>query len=194
VVSPLEHVNLGQSTNDVYPTVIKLALHRAVGELLDSLRTLTGALETKAVDFSTSIKLGRTPLQDAVPMTLGQAFNAFAGMLAKEEAGLENARRQLCELNLGGTAIGTSLNAHPDFPAHALEQLRAITGIQELHSAADLIEATQDTGAFVHLSGVLKRTAVKLSKICNYLRLLSSGPPRGTPRDQPAPRCRRAPA
>jgi aspartate ammonia-lyase len=179
VVHPLEHVNLGQSTNDVYPTAIKLALHRAAGELLESLRTLRKAFEAKAEEFARSIKLGRTQLQDAVPMTLGQEFNAFAGTLAKDEAALEDARRQLCELNLGGTAIGTSLNAHPDFRRHALEALRSITGIPELRSAPDLIEATQDTGAFVHLSGVLKRTAVKLSKICNDLRLLSSGPRAG---------------
>jgi aspartate ammonia-lyase len=179
VVHPLEHVNLGQSTNDVYPTAIKLALHRAAGELHDSLRTLRTALEAKAEEFSTSIKLGRTQLQDAVPMTLGQEFGAFAGLLAREEVDLEDARLRLIELNLGGTAIGTSLNAHPDFRRHALEALRSITGIPELRSAPDLIEATQDTGAFVHLSGVLKRTAVKLSKICNDLRLLSSGPRAG---------------
>jgi aspartate ammonia-lyase len=92
-------------------------------------------------------------------MTLGQEFRAFAGTLAKDEAALEDARRQLCELNLGGTAIGTSLNAHPDFRTYALEELGSLTGIQDLCSAADLVEATQDTGAFVHLPGVLRRTA-----------------------------------
>jgi aspartate ammonia-lyase len=178
-IHPLEHINLGQSTNDVYPTAVKLALHRAAGDLLESLRSLRLALGAKAEEFSTCAKLGRTQLQDAVPMTLGQEFRAFAGTLAKDEAALEDARRQLCELNLGGTAIGTSLNAHPDFRTYALEELRRLTGIQDLCSAADLVEATQDTGAFVHLSGVLRRTAVKLSKICNDLRLLSSGPRAG---------------
>ena len=179
IVHPLEHVNLGQSTNDVYPTAIKTALHGAVGELLETLRTLRQAFEVKAAELATTVKLGRTQLQDAVPMTLGQEFNAFAGTLAKDETELVGARRQLCELNLGGTAIGTALNSHPDFRTHALAELRSITGIRELHSAADLVEATQDTGAFVHLSGTLKRTAVKLSKICNDLRLLSSGPRAG---------------
>jgi aspartate ammonia-lyase len=179
VVHPLEHVNLGQSTNDVYPTVIKVALHGAVGELLETLRTLRQAFEIKAAELATTVKLGRTQLQDAVPMTLGQEFNAFAGTLAKDEPELVGARRQLCELNIGGTAIGTALNAHPDFRRHALAELWSITGIRELCSAADLVESTQDTGAFVHLSGALKRTAVKLSKICNDLRLLSSGPRAG---------------
>ena len=179
IVHPLEHVNLGQSTNDVYPTAIKTALHGAVGEVLSTLRTLRQAFEDKAAELVTTVKLGRTQLQDAVPMTLGQEFNAFAGTLAKDETELVGARRQLCELNLGGTAIGTALNSHPDFRTHALAELRSITGIQELHSAADLVESTQDTGAFVHLSGTLKRTAVKLSKICNDLRLLSSGPRAG---------------
>jgi aspartate ammonia-lyase len=179
IVHPLEHVNFGQSTNDVYPTAIKTALHGAVGEVLSTLRTLRQAFEDKAAELVTTVKLGRTQLQDAVPMTLGQEFNAFAGTLAKDETELVGARRQLCELNLGGTAIGTALNSHPDFRTHALAELRSITGIQELHSAADLVESTQDTGAFVHLSGTLKRTAVKLSKICNDLRLLSSGPRAG---------------
>lgn len=159
-----------------YPTAIKTALHGAVGEVLKTLRTLRPALEVKAAELATTVKLGRTQLQDAVPMTLGQEFNAFAGTLAKDETELVGARRQLCELNLGGTAIGTALNAHPDFRTHALAELRSITGVRELHSAADLVEATQDTGAFVHLSGTLRRTAVELSKICNDLRLLSSAP------------------
>ncbi len=179
VVHPLEHVNLGQSTNDVYPTAVRLALHRAAGDLQESLDLLQRALVAKAADLATTVKLGRTQLQDAVPMTLGQEFGAFAGMLAKEEDALARARRHLCELNLGGTAIGTSLNAHPDFRVNALAELRTITGIPALRSADDLVEATQDTGAYVHLSSVLKGTAVKLSKICNDLRLLSSGPRAG---------------
>ncbi|WP_129784049.1 aspartate ammonia-lyase [Promicromonospora panici] len=179
VVHPLEHVNLGQSTNDVYPTAVKLALHRAAGDLLESLELAQGTFAAKAEDFSTIVKLGRTQLQDAVPMTLGQEFRVFAGMLAKEEAALADARQQLCELNLGGTAIGTTLNAHPEFRDHALAELRSITGIPGLCSAADLVEATQDTGAYVHLSGVMRKTAIKLSKICNDLRLLTSGPRAG---------------
>lgn len=179
VVHPLEHVNLGQSTNDVYPTAVRLALHRAAGDLEESLELVQRAFAAKAEELATIVKLGRTQLQDAVPMTLGQEFGAFAGTLAKERTALTGARRQLCELNLGGTAIGTTLNAHPDFRVYALAELRSITGIPELCSAADLVEATQDTGAYVHLSGVMKRTAVKLSKICNDLRLLSSGPRAG---------------
>jgi aspartate ammonia-lyase len=146
---------------------------------MESLDLLQRALAAKAEEFATIVKLGRTQLQDAVPMTLGQEFGAFAGMVAKERAALDGARRQLCELNLGGTAIGTTLNAHPEFQVHALAELRSLTGIADLRSAADLVEATGDTGAYVHLSGVMKRTAVKLSKICNDLRLLSSGPRAG---------------
>ncbi|MDI9894525.1 aspartate ammonia-lyase [Rhodococcus sp. IEGM 1381] len=179
IVSPLDHVNLGQSTNDVYPTAIKLALDTGIRNLSETLAGLREAFAVKAVEFADVLKIGRTQLQDAVPMTLGQEFAAYAVTLAEDEERLEEARLLLHELNLGGTAIGTALNAHPLYRERALAELRVATGIDTLVGARDLIEATQDVGVFVQLSGVLKRVAVKLSKICNDLRLLSSGPQAG---------------
>jgi aspartate ammonia-lyase len=176
---PLEHVNLGQSTNDVYPTAVKLALDRHLQELLTALAGLRAAFAEKGIEFAGILKIGRTQLQDAVPMTLGQEFGAFAVTLGEDELRLAEARLLLHELNLGGTAIGTALNAHPGYRDRAVAELRHLTGIDTLRSADDLIEATMDVGVFVQLSGVLKRVAVKLSKICNDLRLLSSGPRAG---------------
>jgi aspartate ammonia-lyase len=176
---PLEHVNRGQSTNDVYPTAIKLALDSHIQALLGALATLRAAFADKAVEFADILKIGRTQLQDAVPMTLGQEFGAYAVTIGEDEQRLAEARLLLHELNLGGTAIGTALNAHPDYRGRAVAELRRLTGIETLTSAHDLIEATADVGVFVQLSGVLKRVAVKLSKICNDLRLLSSGPRAG---------------
>ncbi|MFC7344252.1 aspartate ammonia-lyase [Saccharopolyspora griseoalba] len=176
---PLDHVNLGQSTNDVYPTAVKIALDGHLGELLAVLAELREALAAKATEFADVIKMGRTQLQDAVPMTSGQEFGAFAATLGEDEQRLAEARSLLHELNLGGTAIGTELNARPGYRERAIAHLRDLTGIPTLVSAPDLVEATQDVGVFVQLSGVLKRVAVKLSKICNDLRLLSSGPQAG---------------
>ncbi|MFD9895191.1 aspartate ammonia-lyase [Amycolatopsis sp. NPDC059027] len=176
---PLDDVNLGQSTNDVYPTAVKLALDSHLAELLAALAGLRKAFSAKASEFGDILKMGRTQLQDAVPMTLGQEFGAFAATLGEDEQRLAEARLLLHELNLGGTAIGTGLNARPGYRELAVARLRGLTGIPTLVSAPDLIEATQDVGVFVQLSGVLKRVAVKLSKICNDLRLLSSGPQAG---------------
>ena len=176
---PLEHVNRGQSTNDVYPTAIKLALDSHIQALLGALATLRAAFADKAVEFAGLLKIGRTQLQDAVPMTLGQEFGAYAVTIGEDEQRLAEARLLLHELNLGGTAIGTALNAHPDYRDRAVAELRRLTGIESLTSAGDLVEATADVGVFVQLSGVLKRVAVKLSKTCNDLRLLSSGPRAG---------------
>ena len=176
---PLEDVNLGQSTNDVYPTAIKLALDLHIQGLIAELAELRRTFAGKGAEFGQLLKIGRTQLQDAVPMTLGQEFSAYAVTLAEDEQRLAEARLLLHELNLGGTAIGTALNAHPGYRQRALAELRRLTGIDTLRSADDLIEATQDVGVFVQLSGVLKRVAVKLSKICNDLRLLSSGPRAG---------------
>lgn len=175
---PLEHVNLGQSTNDVYPTALRLALHWAVGRLTVAMDELADAFAAKSVEFRGHLKIGRTQLQDAVPMTLGREFGSYAMMVREDVERLDDALRLITEINLGGTAIGTGLNAHPDYSRLACAELSDITGLS-LTTAADLVEATQDVGAFVHLSGVLKRTAVKLSKICNDLRLLSSGPQAG---------------
>jgi aspartate ammonia-lyase len=172
---PNNHVNLSQSTNDVYPTAVRVATILRMTDLLDAMRELVQALEVKAAEFSDVLKMGRTQLQDAVPMTLGQEFEAFAVTTAEDIARLEETARLMLEVNLGGTAIGTGINADPRYPELAVSKLREITGL-EIFLAANLVEATPDTGAFVMFSGVLKRVAVKLSKLCNDLRLLSSGP------------------
>ena len=172
---PNEHVNMSQSTNDVYPTALKLAAHAGILGLVDAMAYLRGAFEAKAEEFKDIIKMGRTQLQDAVPMTLGQEFTTYAVMLGEDEMRLREAVLLICEINMGATAIGTGINAPPDYGRTVCQHLRAITGIPVV-TAANLIEATQDCGSFVQLSGVLKRVAVKLSKTCNDLRLLSSGP------------------
>jgi len=175
---PNEHVNLGQSTNDVYPTALRVATWNGVQRLVQTMTTLRGAFADKADEFKDVLKMGRTQLQDAVPMTLGQEFMTYAVMLGEDELRLGEAGQLMLEINLGATAIGTGINAHPDYAAAVCKHLSAITGLP-LVTAPNLIEATQDCGAFVQLSGVLKRVAVKLSKSCNDLRLLSSGPRAG---------------
>ncbi len=175
---PNDHVNLSQSTNDVYPTAVNLATIFSVKELLLALEELELAFAEKGREFRTVVKMGRTQLQDAVPMTLGQEFGGYAVTIAEDRARLDESHMLIHEINLGATAIGTGLNAPVGYADAACRHLAEITGLPLLTSA-DLIEATQDVGAFVHLSGVLKRVAVKLSKICNDLRLLSSGPRAG---------------
>ncbi|MEV0671402.1 aspartate ammonia-lyase [Mycobacterium sp. NPDC050441] len=177
-IHPLEHVNLGQSTNDVYPTAVKVGLGMAARALEAALRGLAQRCAAKSVEFADLLKLGRTQLQDAVPMTLGQEFGAFAVTVIEDADRLGEAMALIAEINLGGTAIGTGLNTHPQYAGLVCEQLRQITGLP-LTTAGDLVEATSDCGSFVQLSGVTKRAAVKLSKICNDLRLLSSGPRAG---------------
>jgi len=175
---PNDHVNLSQSTNDVYPTAVNLATIFSVKELLEALEELELAFAEKGREFRTVVKMGRTQLQDAVPMTLGQEFGGYAVTIGEDRARLDESHMLIHEINLGATAIGTGLNAPAGYADAACRHLAEITGLP-LITAADLIEATQDVGAFVHLSGVLKRVAVKLSKICNDLRLLSSGPRAG---------------
>jgi aspartate ammonia-lyase len=177
-VHPNEHVNMSQSTNDVYPTALKVATYFGIFHLVDAMAVLRRAFEDKADEFSDVLKMGRTQLQDAVPMTLGQEFSTYAVMLGEDEERLKEAAMLICEINLGATAIGTGINAHPEYAGRVCRRLADITGIP-LVTAPNLIEATQDCGAFVQLSGVLKRVAVKLSKTCNDLRLLSSGPRAG---------------
>ena len=176
---PLNHVNMSQSTNDVYPTAVKLATVMEIQNLIVALRHLAAAFSRKADEFSHVIKMGRTQLQEAVPMTLGQEFATFARMIGEDVQRLEETIPLLCEINLGGTAIGTQLNAPAGYAEQACLELRALTGGMPLTVATDMVEATQDTGVFVMVSGVIKRTAVKLSKISNDLRLLSSGPRAG---------------
>jgi aspartate ammonia-lyase len=177
-VHPNNHVNLAQSTNDVYPTALKIAAHWAIDDLVGAMDGLRRAFLAKGDEFSDVLKMGRTQLQDAVPMTLGQEFTAFAVTIGEDIERLREASALIREINLGATAIGTGINTDPRYAELVRARLAAITGL-ELVTAPDLVEATQDTGAFVQLSGVLKRVAVKLSKICNDLRLLSSGPRTG---------------
>ena len=178
VLHPLDHVNLSQSTNDAYPTALRVATITGGRELVAAMEELATALEAKARDFATYLKMGRTQLQEAVPMTLGQEFAAFAIMIREDQSRLLESLQLLQEVNLGATAIGTGINAPAGFAAHACRFLAEETGL-DLITAPNLVEATQDVGALVHVSGVLKRIAVKLSKICNDLRLLSSGPRAG---------------
>jgi aspartate ammonia-lyase len=175
---PNEQVNMSQSTNDVYPTSLKVAAYFGIFRLVDAMASLRHAFEAKSEEFRDVLKMGRTQLQDAVPMTLGQEFSTYAVMLGEDEERLKEAAMLIREINLGATAIGTGINAHPDYAELVCRRLSAITGIP-LITSPNLIEATQDCGAFAQLSGVLKRVAIKLSKTCNDLRLLSSGPRAG---------------
>lgn len=178
VVHPNDHVNLSQSTNDVYPTAFRIALYREISLLMEGLRNLQLSFQRKGEEFVRVLKMGRTQLQDAVPMTLGQEFDAFAVTISEDVRRLDEARMLVLEVNIGATAIGTSINAPEGYPAEAVERLADITNLP-LTLSENLVEATWDTGAYVQISGVLKRVAVKLSKICNDLRLLSSGPRTG---------------
>ncbi|WP_299103058.1 aspartate ammonia-lyase [uncultured Alistipes sp.] len=172
---PNNHVNLSQSTNDAYPTAVRIALARSIDSAVTSLQELIAAFHAKGEEFADIIKMGRTQLQDAVPMTLGQEFEAYAATLTEEIDRLKTNMRLFYEINMGATAIGTGINADPDYAELCTKHLREITGLP-LTKAANMIEATSDTGAFIMNSSALKRLAVKLSKICNDLRLLSSGP------------------
>jgi aspartate ammonia-lyase len=177
-IHPIEHVNASQSTNDVYPTAVRIATCLAIDDLLNSMALMRQSFERKAFEFRDVLKMGRTQLQDAVPMTLGQEFTTYAVMLGEDELRLSEARALILEVNLGATAIGTGINTDPAYAALAVSHLKRLCGLP-IVAASNLIEATQDTGAFVQLSGVLKRIACKISKICNDLRLLSSGPQAG---------------
>ncbi|MBA2964588.1 MULTISPECIES: aspartate ammonia-lyase [Ramlibacter] len=178
VLHPNDHVNASQSTNDVYPTAVRLALWFGIDNLLASMAILRAGFEAKAVEFKSVLKIGRTQLQDAVPMTLGQEFSTYAVMMEEDEDRLREARALIQEINLGATAIGTGINAPAGYAELACRHLAEVSGVPVV-KAKNLVEATQDTGAFVQLSGVLKRVATKLSKTCNDLRLLSSGPQAG---------------
>jgi len=175
---PHNHVNCAQSTNDAYPTSLHVAVFLLNGRLMAELRNLVGAFRQKGKEFHDVIKMGRTQLQDAVPMTLGQEFEAFAESLDNEVFALERVETVLYEVNMGGTAIGTGLNAPAGYAERCAAHLAKITG-KPIRLASNLVEATQDTQPFVLYSSVLKSLAIKLSKICNDLRLLSSGPRAG---------------
>jgi aspartate ammonia-lyase len=175
---PNNHVNLSQSTNDAYPTAVKIALYNSNRKLVAVLGTLVDAFRKKGEEFSRVLKMGRTQLQDAVPMTLGQEFEAYAVTLGEEVERLEQNARLFLEVNMGATAIGTGINSEPGYADKVTAHLARITGL-DVVLAANLVEATQDTGAFVMYSSAVKRLAIKLSKISSDLRLLSSGPRAG---------------
>jgi aspartate ammonia-lyase len=172
---PHDHLNCSQSTNDAYPSALHVGMALGNIELVAAMKELIASFRAKGKEFATILKMGRTQLQDAVPMTLGQEFEAFAATLAGEVQALERIQSVLCETNMGATAIGTGLNAPPGYAQKCTEHLAKITGLP-IHLAEDLIEATQDTQAFVLYSSCMKSLAIKLSKVCNDLRLLSSGP------------------
>jgi aspartate ammonia-lyase len=174
-VSPNDHANFGQSTNDTYPTALHLALLLRSNVLLKSVEDLVGAYYKKAEEFKGVLKMGRTHLQDAVPMTLGQEFHGWGFTIADEIKTTREAQEHLKVVNLGATAIGTSVTAHPDYPALAVKKLAELTGI-DFKNSEDLIAATSDCGAYVALSSAVKSLAVKLTKVCNDMRLLASGP------------------
>ena len=172
---PHDHVNASQSTNDAYPTSLHIGMALGNIRLVAAIKELIAAFRAKGAEFQSILKMGRTQLQDAVPMTLGQEFNAFGETLAGEVRALEAMQRVLCEVNMGATAIGTGLNAPAGYAAKCAAHLADISGLP-VYLAEDLIEATQDTQAFVLYSAAMKSLAIKLSKVCNDLRLLSSGP------------------
>jgi aspartate ammonia-lyase len=175
VVEPHDHVNMSQSTNDSYPSAIHVGLALGNREVIAAYKELIASFANKAREFSNLLKMGRTQLQDAVPMTLGQEFKAFARTLSDEVEALERLGKVLCEHNMGATAIGTGLNAPKGYAEKCNTHLAKVTGLP-MTLAEDLIEATQDTQAFVLYSAALKTLAIKLAKVGNDLRLLSSGP------------------
>lgn len=172
---PNDHCNCGQSTNDVYPTTIRLTFIKMNKQLVAALERLVASFRKKGEEFKNNIKMGRTQLQDAVPMTSGQEFTAFANTLEEEIGNLNRNVELMLEINMGATAIGTGLNAVPGYAELCTKKLAELTG-ENFTLGKDLVEATPDTGDYVSYSGALKRLAVKLSKICNDLRLMASGP------------------
>ncbi|HFC8542159.1 aspartate ammonia-lyase [Neisseria weaveri] len=178
IINPMDHVNASQSTNDAYPTGFRLAVYNSLAATLEKIGRLKKSFEQKAEEFADILKMGRTQLQDAVPMTLGQEFSAYAVLMDEEINNLHRTAQMLLKINLGATAIGTGVNTPEGYAPLAVAKLSEISGLN-CRLAPNLIEATSDCGTYVMLHGALKRTAVKLSKICNDLRLLSSGPRAG---------------
>lgn len=175
---PNNHVNCSQSTNDAYPSALRLALYVKLGRLIGDIDYLRQGFAAKGDEFAHVVKMGRTQLQDAVPMTLGMEFHAYANTLGEEITRLEEARKLALEINMGATAIGTGICSPKGYIDLVIKELWAVSGIP-VKSSPNLVEATWDTGCYVQISGALKRSATKISKICNDLRLLSSGPRTG---------------
>ncbi len=178
VVNPNDHVNMAQSTNDAFPTAGKLTVLKMLPKAVAELNRLYNTLTVKAIEFDKVLKMGRTQLQDAVPIRLGQSFQAYAAMIKRDISRMSKAKQEMLTLNIGATAIGTSINASPEYLKNIIYNLRKVTGF-EVIQAEDLIDATQNLDGFVIVSGILKTCAVNLSKLANDLRLLSSGPKTG---------------
>ena len=174
-VSPNDHANFGQSTNDTYPTALHLMFLLRSNVLLKAVEDLVNAFFKKSEEFKGVLKMGRTHLQDAVPMTLGQEFHGWGFTIQDELKVIREAQEHLKTINLGATAIGTCVTAHPDYPAKASAKLAELTGI-DFKNREDLIACTSDCGSYVALSSAMKSLAVKLTKVCNDIRLLASGP------------------
>jgi aspartate ammonia-lyase len=188
--SPNDHVNRSQSTNDAYPTAIHIGLYYTHLKLVKHFEVLIESFRKKATEFAHVIKMGRTQLEDAVPMTLGQTFNGFASILRHEVKNLDFAAQDFLTVNMGATAIGTGITAEPEYAEKCIAALRKITGL-DIKLADDLVGATSDTSCMVGYSAAMRRVAVKMNKICNDLRLLASGPRCGCPPCSPAlPLCR----
>lgn len=173
--SPNDAVNRSQSTNDAYPTAIHIGLYYTHLKLVEHFKALIASFRKKAEEMAHIVKMGRTQLEDAVPMTLGQTFNGFASILEQEVANLNYAAQDFLTVNMGATAIGTGITAEPGYAEKCVAALRQITGL-EIRLAEDLVGATSDTSCMVGYSGAMRRIAVKMNKICNDLRLLASGP------------------
>lgn len=173
--SPNDAVNRSQSTNDAYPTAIHIGLYYTHLKLVEHFKALIASFRKKAEEMAHIVKMGRTQLEDAVPMTLGQTFNGFASILEQEVANLNYAAQDFLTVNMGATAIGTGITAEPGYAEKCVAALRQITGL-EIRLAEDLVGATSDTSCMVGYSGAMRRVAVKMNKICNDLRLLASGP------------------
>jgi aspartate ammonia-lyase len=178
IVHPNDHVNMSQSTNDVFPTAGKITILKMLPKAVLELERMYNALELKSLEFDSIIKMGRTQLQDAVPIRLGQSFHAYSSMIKRDINRLNKVQNEMLTLNIGATAIGTSINASPEYLSNIITNLRKVTGIN-VSNAQDLIDSTQNLDGFVSVSGVLKTCAVNLSKMANDLRLLSSGPRTG---------------
>jgi len=178
IIHPNDHVNMAQSTNDVYPTAGKLAVLKLLPKTISELQRLYNALELKSLEFNNVIKMGRTQLQDAVPIRLGQSFHAFASMVKRDINRLKEVEKEMLAVNIGGTAIGTSINVSSDYLYNIIPNLKKVSG-HDIVPAKNLIDATQNLDGFVSVSGILKTCAINLSKMANDLRLLSSGPRTG---------------
>lgn len=178
IVHPNDHVNCGQSTNDTYPSAGKIATIRLLSKAIDALELFYKTLKEKAEQFGDIIKMGRTEMQDAVPISFGQSFNAYAAVVLRDINRFKTAKKELSRLNMGGTAIGTAINADRDYVKNIVPTLCEVTGL-ELTQAEDLVDATQNLDCFVHVSGIIKACATTMSKIANDLRLMSSGPRTG---------------